>query len=1644
MKISSAPTKFFVCLSLASLTGFLAYSSRSSLFPSTISQTASPALQSSKATGAVRKTGKSKSQPTNQKAESRLPQLLANQELARRLEREREEMAERLKRQDQPDGAMEFFRLKRAPVGERTIPVERYLMAREQMRVMPQFSTAQSRFLPSREAMVAEPEQLVLGTWTPLGPGNIGGRTRRILIHPTSPNIMYTAGVAGGVWRTTNSGATWTPLADLIANIAVNSLAMDPSNPNVLYAGTGEGYFNIDGVRGAGIFKTTDGGANWSQLLSTNTLDFQYVNDLVVSPVNSNRVYAGTRTGVWRSTDGGANWTRVLNPSIQGGCLDLAIRTDQSTDYLFAACGTFVQATIYRNTDAAGSGTWTAVLTESQMGRTTLAIAPSNQNIIYALASSNAGGQFEDGLHAVFRSTSSGDPGSWTAQVRNTDSTQLNTVLLSNTVFAFGANCGLGSNQFYNQGWYDNVIAVDPADPNRVWAGGIDLFRSDDGGQNWGIASYWWAGDTNPAYVHADNHTIVFHPQYNGTTNRTMFVAGDGGIFRTDDARAPIATGNSAACNTGNTGMQWKSLNNNYGVTQFYHGLPYPNGTTYFGGTQDNGTLRGTDSGGVNAWVEIHGGDGGYVAIDPTNTQILYAGNTGLSIRKSTDGGASFAPATNGITNAGFLFISPFIMDPTSAQRLWTGGSALWRTSDAATSWTQASTNLAGGSVSAIAVAPSNANHVLAGTSSGFIHRTDIGLTSNSGTAWPAAQPRTGYVSWVAFDPNNASIAYATYSSFGGTHVWRSTDGGASWTGIDGSGASGIPDIPVHSIVVDPNDSARLYLGTDLGVFTSTDSGATWAVENTGFANVVVESLALNTVGGATSLYAFTHGRGAWRVTVSTSNCAFTLNSTSQSFIASGGTGSVNVTAGAGCTWTAASNESWITISSGNSGTGNGTVNYSVAANPSTNPRTGMMTIAGQSFTVTQAGAPSCSYTLSHISQNFPRGGGTSSLRVTAPAGCAWTATSNANWITITSGSNGSGNRTVTFSVAFYFGGGASRTGTLTIAGRTFTITQQIFFSCNYSLASTGRSFSASGGTASVSVNAGGGCLWTAASNAGWITILAGAGSSGNGMVDYSVALNNTSNSRTGTMTIAGQTFTITQAPGAKCNYSLSSTSQSFAASGGPDSVNVTSSANCSWTATSNDGWITITSGGSGTGNGAVNYSVAANTGPTRSGTMTIAGQTFTVMQASGCSFTLNPTGQSFAAAGGAGSANVAAGAGCAWTAASNDSWITITGGSNGSGNGTVNYSVGANNTLNQRTGTMTIAGQTFTITQDPAPPCTFTLSATGQSFGSGGGAGSVNLTAGAGCAWTAVSNESWITITSGSSGTGNGTVNYSVAANASLNSRVGMMTIAGQTFTITQAGASSCSYTLSHTGQTFPKGGGTSSLRVTAPAGCAWTATSNATWVTITSGNNGAGTGTVTFSVNVNFGRTPRSATLIIAGQAFTVNQVVFFGCTSSLSSTGQSFTAAGGAASVSVNAGATCPWTAASNDSWITILAGAGGSGNGMVDYSVEPNNSPNARTGTLTIAGLTFTVTQSGTGGTVSGSATLQSLIGRGEADITLAVDEKHRTPWEPIKVQQTFQFAEVFAMNRSRSQQQTGKFAATFSEELLCENSKHYLI
>lgn len=361
---------------------------------------------------------------------------------------------------DQAEEAMEFYANSRtgtittrdgAVSPNRSLDPARYIPAIESIRLMPRIDSSSRRVSPpdgdriGYRAARSEPEATAgaaLGSWTNLGPANQGGRTRALLIDPSNPNNMYAGGVDGGVWKSTDAGANWSTNTDLVlANLAVVTLAFQPNNPTVLYAGTGEG-FGDSRIRGAGIFKSVDSGTTWTQLASTRNSDFYYVNKILVSPLDTQRVWAATRTGIWRSLDGGATWSNSLLPNSASGfvgCTDMAMQVASAPSHLFASCGgVYGQGTVWRSVDS-NTGTWSSVLSLAGQGRSSIAIAPSNESIVYVMSSqrNEGGGPGIYGLHGVYRSLSGGAAGTFTTQragntafVNTAD--KINKLLLSN------------------------------------------------------------------------------------------------------------------------------------------------------------------------------------------------------------------------------------------------------------------------------------------------------------------------------------------------------------------------------------------------------------------------------------------------------------------------------------------------------------------------------------------------------------------------------------------------------------------------------------------------------------------------------------------------------------------------------------------------------------------------------------------------------------------------------------------------------------------------------------------------------------------------------------------------------------------------------------------------------------------------------------------------------------------------------------------------------------------------------------------------------------------------------------------------------------------------------------------------------------
>jgi len=601
--------------------------------------------------------------------------------------------------------------------------------------------------------------------------------------------------------------------------------------------------------------------------------------------------------------------------------------------------------------------------------------------------------------------------------------------------------------------------------------------------------------------------------------------------------------------------------------------------------------------------------------------------------------------------------------------------------------------------------------------------------------------------------------------------------------------------------------------------------------------------------------------------------CASALSATSAALGAAASTGSVNVNVATGCAWTATSGASWLTVTAGTPGNGNGTVSFSAAANTTTSARTGTLSVAGIPFTVTQAAA-GCTYAINPVNRTVAAGGETITVNVTAGASCAWTATTTTSWITIVNGASGSGNGSVTLTVAANTGG-TQRGTTLAIAGQTFTISQPPSGACTNTIAPQTRTAVATGESVSVTVTSPTGCAWTAASTASWLTVTSGASGSGNGTVALSVAANTATTARTGTATIAGQTFTVNQAA-AGCTYAIHPGSRTAAAGGETTTVNVTAGSSCAWTATNSASWVTIANGSSGSGNGSVMLTVAANTGGTaRTAAVTIAYQTFTITQpaSSSCSNTIAPETRTAASTGESISVAVTAGGSCIWGAASTVTWLIVTGGNSGIGNGTVAVLASGNSTGSTRTGIVNIAGRTLTVTQPAQTGCNFAVSPLSFSAPAAGATTSAAVTAGTGCAWTASSSAAWITVTGGGTGSGAGTVSMSVAANTGATQRSGLVTIAGQVFSVTQAGTSTCSYTVTPTTLSVPAFGLTSALTVGTGAGCSWAPSGVPSWITMSTATR-TGSGQLAYTITANTGAAARTATVTINGITVTMTQ--------------------------------------------------------------------------------------------------------------------------------------------------------------------------
>lgn len=712
---------------------------------------------------------------------------------------------------------------------------------------------AERRLVPA--ALVAPPPPvagLANGRWVWLGPGNIGGRTRAIVVDPAQPSRMWAASAGGGIWRTDDGGGSWQPVDDFMANLAVCSMVKDPTKPSTLYAGTGEGFYNSDALRGAGIFRTTDG-VSWAQIPATSTADFNAVNRLAISKTGT-VLLAATRAGIMKSSDAQrATWTRVL----AGEIADVKFHPTASAK---AVAGGLRDGQAYYTTN--GGTTWkVAAHATPWTGRVELAYSRRNPDIVYASVQMQGG--------EIWRSTDGGKSYVRKANLR--------------------AN-GKPSNHLGDQGWYGNAIwAGDPGNENLVLVGGVNLWKSTDGGDTLREISTWWSSTS----IHADHHAIVPHPAYDGTTNRTVFFGNDGGVYKAQDINVPGSEPQPPYDNG------WTELVNNYGVTQFFGGAGSTASGRIIGGAQDNGTVCYDPAGGPQQWRTIFGGDGGWCAADATDPNVFYGEYVYLNIHRNTDGGTSndtqgdryisgqfwnaaaqdwtWKPVPFQIPDAknfDALFIAPFILDPNNANRILAGGLSLWQTLDAkkpnttssGPSWRSIKAS-AGGLISAIAVARGNSGIAWVGHANGLVFKSTNSLAAQPtwervDSVGPQPLVAQRHCTRIAIHPANPAIVYVGFGGFVKENLWVTRDGGAKWTNL----GAALPAAPVKGIAIHPRRNDFIYVGTEVGVFGSEDGGTTWSPTNEGPASVAVEELFWMNE----TLVCATHGRGMFKIDLST------------------------------------------------------------------------------------------------------------------------------------------------------------------------------------------------------------------------------------------------------------------------------------------------------------------------------------------------------------------------------------------------------------------------------------------------------------------------------------------------------------------------------------------------------------------------------------------------------------------------------------------------------------------------------------------------------------------------------------------------------------------------------------------------------
>ena len=634
-----------------------------------------------------------------------------------------------------------------------------------------------------RSAMQANGQWVPMGAFDVPSDGGGAGRLNCVRFHPTQANTIFVGAPVGGLWKSTDAGATWNVLISVLPSLGVSDVAIDANNPLIMYLATGD--FDAGDSPGIGIMKSIDGGATWQITgLSFSLSQGKYVSRIIINPANSNMLWAAAANGIYKSIDAGATWIKVLNTS---NIRDLELQPG-STSTLYATTNT----AFYKSTNE--GDLFTNITTGLPIGTTSsrysIAVTAANPNLVY-LVSSNSN---NNGFKGLYKSSDAGATFALQADYPN---------LLGWDVDGSDTD---------GQGWYTLSIAASPINENEIMVGGVNVWASQDGGQSWQINAHWYGANGLP-YVHADIHDLSYRP---GTS--ILFAGTDGGIFSSNTANG-----------------SWSDLSNGLQIAQMYRlGNSATNSSMVVQGWQDNGTNRLKNG----QWAHVLGGDGMECFVDWSNANYVYGESQYGNINRSSDGGNNFDYIKNDIDEEG-EWVTPWAQHPSNATTLFAGYKNVWKSTNRGNSWVKIS-NLNIGGITILEIAKSNPNYIYISNGSA------IYKTTNGGATWiavPVPSAGSNTVSSVAIsstDPQKIWLCRSGYNT--GNKVYKSIDGGATWVNI----SLNLPNIPVNTIVNQAATNDGVFVGTDFGVYYTDNFQTGWMPYMNGLPNVRVDELEIH------------------------------------------------------------------------------------------------------------------------------------------------------------------------------------------------------------------------------------------------------------------------------------------------------------------------------------------------------------------------------------------------------------------------------------------------------------------------------------------------------------------------------------------------------------------------------------------------------------------------------------------------------------------------------------------------------------------------------------------------------------------------------------------------------------------------------